>query len=407
MDEAVNLALEYNLALKKTEIDLAASGYSEKKLWMEIFPAISASANIGYDTKLFSEKSSNQGMRYGVGFAVALGLNAGIPYTMKSVKLAHQANILKYEDARNQLSIQVTKKFYALLAEKNNLLLLEEILSLAQRQYARSETLFRNGLVSELSLSRSSLALENARYDLSAAGIAHDTNMAEFLSMIGVSFDAEKIALSGEINIIKIEADAEALIAEYLPARPDIVRGKQEIERLDNERLKAARQSRAPSVRLSAEWGSRAFNPFSDTLSASASLSVPIDPWIPGTAGNQSIIKANNAVEKAALDLKETENAAKTQIRSLSASLRNLWNSIRIARLSLDAARRSYQLTEQGFQNGTVEALILEDARNEMSNARQRLLQTELSYFNMTLDLSAAINADWKNFTRAFGVTDE
>jgi outer membrane protein TolC len=78
-----------------------------------------------------------------------------------------------------------------------------------------------------------------------------------------------------------------------------------------------------------------------------------------------------------------------------------------IARLSLNAAQRSYQLTEQGFNNGIVELLTLQDARNNMANARQRLLQTELSYFNMILDLSSALNIDWKNLIQNFGVTSE
>jgi len=83
------------------------------------------------------------------------------------------------------------------------------------------------------------------------------------------------------------------------------------------------------------------------------------------------------------------------------------WDSILIARLSLDAAQRTYQLTDQGHQSGTVEALTLADVRNNMANARQRLLQTELSYFNMILDLSAALNINWKDVIKTFGVSGE
>jgi outer membrane protein TolC len=109
---------------------------------------------------------------------------------------------------------------------------------------------------------------------------------------------------------------------------------------------------------------------------------------------------AKNAVEKARLDLQSVEDAATAQIRSLAASLRNSWDSIEIARLSLGVAERGYELTEQGFRNGTVESLKLEDARNNLVNARQRLLQSELSYFNMILDISAALNISWKDLMK-------
>jgi len=409
LEEAVSLALEYNLNLQKESIDLEASGYSEKNLWSEIFPTINANASVTYGSPLFSGggfEFNNSGLEYRTSFGINLSLNAGIPYAMRSIRLAHQGNILRYEDALNQLSIQVTKKYYALVAEKNNLALLEEVLNQAQRQYTRSEISFRNGLAGELSLMQSRLAVENARYNLISSSTAYANSMAEFMAMLGMSSDS-RINLLGEINIIRIAADPEVLITEHLSHRPDIVRSSQEIERLENAQMQTTLQSRAPSLNLSMEWRGTNFDPFTDRVSGSASLNIPIDPWIPGTARNQAIRRTEDALEKARLDLAITEDSAKNQIRSLASLLRNSWDSITIARLGFSTAQRSYQLTEQGFLNGTVEALVLEDARNNMANARQRLLQSELAYFNMILDLSAAVNIDWKNLIQTFGEPNE
>ena len=406
LDEAVRLALDNNLSLKKTGIDLAASGYSERNLWSEIFPTISASASIGYRDSLFGPTPNNAGLNYSVGLGLSLGLNAGIPHTIKNIKLAHEGNILRYEDACNQLSIQITKRFYSLVAEKNNLLLLEEILNLAQRQYERNEVSFRNGLVGELALMQSKLAVENARYNYNAAGITHANSMGEFLAMLDMPPDTG-VTLLGEISIVRIEADAQLLISQYLPGRPDIARSIQEIERLINAERQLIMSTRAPSLNLSMDWSSSNFDPYADSFSASARLSIPVDPWIPGTSRNQSAGRANDSIEKARLDLAIAQDSAKSQIRSLTALLGNSWNSIEIANLSHEAAQRTYQLTELGFRNGTVEYLTLENARNNMASARQRLLQSELSYFNMILDLSAAINMDWKKLIQTYGAPDE
>jgi len=408
LDDAVDRAIEYNLNLQKHQIDLTASGYSERNLWSEIFPTINAGASISNASPLFSGDGldfNENGREFRTSLNINLGLNAGVPFAMRSIKLAHQGNILRYDDARNQLSIQITKRYYSLVAEKNNLLLLEEILNLAQRQLTRSEISFRNGLVGELSLMQSRLALENARYNLSIAKITSENNISEFLAMLGMT--GSEVSLLGDFSIVKIEADAEALIEEHLFLRPDIVRNKQEIDRLKASLMQTVLQNRAPSLNFSVNWNSTAFDPLVDRVSATAGVTIPVDPWIPGTARAQGVSRASNSVEKAKLDLTMAEDSAKTQIRSLTALLRNSWDSILIARLSLETARRSYQLTEQGFNNGTVEALVLEDVRNNMANARQRLMQTELSYFNMILDLSAAINVDWKNLIQTFGVTGE
>jgi outer membrane protein TolC len=406
LDEAVSLAMENNLNLKKNKIDLASSFYSEKFLLAEIFPTINATARAGYtNTPLFTGGGFDSStFNYSAGLGINFGFNAGIPYSVKNIRLAHQANLLKDEDARNQLSILVTKKFFSLIAEKNNLILLGEILNLAQRQYERNQISFRNGLIRELVLIQSNVALENARYDLSAASVAYANNIAEFIDMLGIAADND-LNLLGVINIVKIDADTEELINEYLPKRPDIVRGKQEIERLINTEKQLALQTRAPSLGLSLDWRASKFDPFSDTFTGTATLTIPIDPLLPGTTRSQAISRANDSAQKAKLDLTMTEDAAKTQIRSLTSLLRNSWSSIEIARLSFDVAQRNYQMTDQAFRNGTVESLVLEDARNNMANAQQRLLQTELSYFNMILDLSAAINMDWKDLMQNYGVS--
>jgi len=406
LEKAISLAIESSLNLKKTGIDLAASGYSEKKLWAEIFPSINATASIGYRNTLFSNIDlSGSGLNYSAGFGISLGLNGGIPYSIKSIKLAHQGNILKYEDARNQLSIQITKKFFSLIAEKNSLTLLEEILGLAQRQHERDQISFKNGLVRELVVIQSKLSVENARYNLSTTATSYANNMREFSAMLGLP-DPD-ITLNGEVKIVRISADSNLLIDNYLSGRPDIARTRQEIERLEYARKQSVLSGRAPSLNLSMDWNINGFDPYSDTFSGSARLSIPVDAFIPGTQKNQSSARANDSVEKAKLDLTITEDSAKTQIRSLTALLHNSWDSIGIARLSLEAAQRSYDLTDQGFRSGTVESLALEDARNNMANAKQRLLQTELSYFNMILDLSSALNLDWKKLIDDYGVTSE
>jgi len=274
------------------------------------------------------------------------------------------------------------------------------MLNLAQLQLDRNQVAFKNGLVGELTLMQSQLSMQNARYSLSSARSAYSTRMGDFLVQLGIAQDAD-VALEGKIEIVKIEADAEQLIRDNLSRRPDIVSKRQEIERLENAQKQATLSGKAPSLTLGVNWNStRLFDPFTDRISGSATLNIPIDPWIPGTGRNQSVRNAKYAIEKARLDLQSAEDAAAAQIRSLAANLRNSWDSIEIARLSLSVAERGHELTQQGFRNGTVDSLKLEDARNNLVMARQRLLQSELAYFNMILDISAALNIGWKDLMK-------
>jgi len=408
LPDALERGIENNLSLKKSLIDLTAAEYSANRLWSEVFPTISGSIGGSYQSPLFSgagPKAGKENFPVSASLSINLSLNAGIPYSMKNIKLAYQARLLSYEDARNQLEIQITKNFYSLIADRDNLAVLADTLNLAQLQYDRNQVAFKNGLVGELTLMQSMLSLENAQYNLSAAKSTYATRMGDFLVQLGIAQDAdappaEAFALEGKIEIVKIEVDAERLIKDNLSRRPDIISKRQEIERLENAQKQAAWSSKAPSLTLGASWNLGNYDPFTDTLRGSATLNIPIDPLIPGTGRNQSVLTAKYAVDKARIDLQSTEIAAAAQIRSLAANLRNSWDSIEIARLSVSVAERSHELTQQGFRNGTVDSLKLEDARNNLASARQRLLQSELSYFNMILDISAALNIGWKDLMK-------
>jgi outer membrane protein TolC len=398
LDEAVERALAQNLDLKKDRIDLSTAEYSADHLWSLLFPRISLSGSFGYGTGLFSDYDpGGSNPSYEAAAGIVFSLNAGIPLRMKIIKLAFESRLLDYEDARRRLEIDVAKEFFALIAEREKLSNLRDMLELAERQLERDRVAFNNGVKGELAFLQSRLGAETARYNFSNARTDFDNRMGDFMVLLGLDHDTRAV-LEGEISVAAFDADGEALIREHLPGRPDIVSQRRDIENFEYVKKRSALESRAPSIGLSARWNTSQFDPFADRVTGSVSVTIPVDPWIPGTQDAQTLRSAEKDVEKARLDLQSTEQAAAAQIRSLTARLKSSWTSVEIARLSVDIARRTYELNEQGFLLGTVESLDLEESRNSLSGKRQALLESELSYQTMILDLAAALNMDWKDF---------
>jgi outer membrane protein TolC len=406
LDEAVRRALEESLDLQKSAIDLELTAYKADHLWSEIFPSFNLETGLAFlpETPLFTGPGfqyDGDSRSYNLRFGVSMKFNAGIPYSMKKISLAYQRGLLDYENAKRQIEIQITKTFFRLLTARENISYLESSLALAQQQLEQDRIARENGLLSELAWLESRFDTETARYNLSSARGEFDIGLGEFLALLGMD-ENTGIALEGSMDIVPLTVDPEALILEYLPKRPDIISGRQAIESLEMEKKMKAGSTKTPSLELSASWngGSKFSAEFADRLSGSVTLKIPVDPWIPGTTANQSGRADNAAVEKARLDLKNTESAAMRQIRSLAAGLRNSWASLEIALLRVEIARRTYEYTEEGFRNGTVTYQDFEDTRNELTSARQGLLQSELAYQNLILDLAAALNVDWKELTR-------
>jgi outer membrane protein TolC len=409
LDEAVRRALEESLDLQKNAIDLALAEYKAEHLWAEIFPAFSLRTGLTFlpETPLFTDPGfqyNRDSGAYNLRLGVTMQFNAGISYNMRMIRLAYQKGLMDFENARRQLEIQITKNFFRLLTARENISYLESSLALAQQQLEQNRIARENGLLSELAWLESRLDTETARYNLSSAQGEFNIAQGEFLTLLGMEQDNE-VVLEGTIDIAPISVDPEALILEYLPKRPDIISRRQTIESLELAKKMNAGSSRAPSLSLETLWnGGSNFSPgakFTDRLSGSLTLNIPVDPWIPGTKSNQAGRADSAEVEKARLDLKNTETDAKRQIRSLAASLRNSWASLEIALLRVEIARRTYEYTEEGFRNGTVAYQNFEDTRNELTSARQGLLQSELAYQNLILDLAVALNVDWRELTRS------
>ena len=215
--------------------------------------------------------------------------------------------------------------------------------------------------------------------------------MREFRALLSLETEAEP---SGVIEITEVHPAIDELIAARLPQRPDIISRRQSITRLEYAERRTALSARAPSLSLSTEWsGSGGTESFSDSLTAgSVRLSIPLDPWIPGTKTNQAVRNAGAEVEKARLDLKSAEDAARNEIWALSENLSGLWEAIEISLLRARIAEETYLLTEQAFTMGTVEFLTLEDVRVKLGDAQGQLLSDRLAYKLTMLDLAAALN---------------
>jgi len=409
LDDAVRLALNNSINLKKSSIDLAQAGYSASKLWSEIFPGFSLSTSFTFlpATPLITDPGfqyRDDALSYTISLGLSLSLNPSFYSSMKRIELAYRAQLLSYENASKQLEIQVIKRFLNLKTMSANVSNMQESLDLALQKMNNDRIARANGLLSELAWLNSQLSAETARYNLLTAQNSYKNSLGEFLAILGID-DGTNVILNGTVEIAQLNLDPEKLIFEYLPKRPDIIAQRQAIERLELSKNITTNNLRSPSLSLSTQWrgspktGGGLSAPFTDSLSGSLSLSIPIDSWIPGTRQNQNVKAADTEVEKAKLDLQNTETQAKTQIRSLVSNLNSTWESLEIARLRVSVAQRTVDATTVGFRNGTVEFRELEDRRGDLNNARQRLLQEELSYQSLLLDLAAALNVEWKSLT--------
>ena len=394
VEEACRLAEQNSISLQKQAVDLEIDRIRAKSLWAQVFPSINARGEVNYT---FKDNNTTYGTNplhtTNLSATVRLGLSAGLPLTMANISLAYKNSLLNYEQARRILINETSKTFYSLLSRKNNLLVLEGAMRLAGEQVERDRIARRSGYIGELDFLSAQVSSERAKLAYNRALADYQNTLGKFCTALGLD-QKEPPVLEGNPEIIKLSLDAEALINERLARRPDMIAQRNEIQRLKNGRTETFLSSKGPSVDLSATWRATVDNGLSDGLSAGVSVSIPIDSWIPRTKPDQTVKRSNAEYQKAQLELRNMENNARQEIRSFTDSINITWTELEIARFQSDFAQRAYELAERAYRSGTMNFLNFETVRNRLTDARQQLLQCELNYKILVLDLASSLNME-------------
>jgi multidrug efflux system outer membrane protein len=407
LEDCVNRALQTDIALQRRAVDVETARVGLANLWAEFLPSISVGASLAYEDTIQESKKTFPGdVQYQVPIDMTLTLSSAlpIPLNMQITKLTYETRLQDWQTEQRAVMVSVSQSFYKLLVDEENIALLEETQAIAERQLAKDETQFRSGLANELTVLRSRLSVENARYTLDKARRDRQQSLNTFLSGAGFTNEelhGREVNLTGSIEIEPLSLDADKLIEEFLPKRPDMVSAAAEIRRLELTSTRTFLTQRVPGISLSGSYRGSvggtfggANQPFSDSLRAQLSVSVPIDTWIPGSKGSQAVQSAEAETEKARLNLQSVRQNAANSIRSIVETMENTLSSIEIAQLRAEIAERTFRMSATAFERGAMEVLNYENARASWAQSQQDLLKERLAYKNLILDLERELNVD-------------
>jgi outer membrane protein TolC len=273
---------------------------------------------------------------------------------------------------------------------------------LASEQLERDRIARQNGYIGELDFLSAQVSTERAKLSYNQALSDYQNALRLFLAALGIE-GGKTVVLEGKPEISKLSLDSDALIAVKLPQRPDLAAQRNEIQRLKNARTETFLSAKGPQLNLSATWGASLDKGLNDFLGAGVSVSIPVDPWIPGTKGDQTVSRSGAEYKKAVLELQNMEENAKQEIRSYTDRISNTWTEVEIARLQAGYAQRAFELAEQAYRRGSMRFLDYETTRNRLIETQQQQLQSELNYKILVLDLASALNMEeeeLKNYSR-------
>ncbi len=396
--DAVDMAVGRNLSLQSARLDVESSEEAVKNSWNVVLPTFSASAGVSRSGAVFTDPLPTASDTWGVNTSLSaeLGLNATALFSIEGAKLSDQTRHLSYEMEQTMLIINVKKQFNYLVANKENLALQEKNLELAEKRYEQTLVNYENGLASELSVLEARNSYESMRPAYTNTKTAYETQLMAFRKMLSIDLEQE-VDVEGFMEFSPLDLDAKKLIDTFMMNRFDIQLAIKTMDVDENILSMTKTGSLTPSLILSGSWSSNAADAgdpdWIDSASVSAMVSLPLNGFIPGSSENLDIRDAERSIEKARLSLEDTIEGAEQDIRSLLMELDGYRENMEITGLSVELARKTYEMTEEAYRLGTREILDVEDAQNKLLSANQDLLSSRYSYLSGLLDLEYALNA--------------
>lgn len=446
IDDAVNLALQNNLEIKQSKMDLEVLAAKKKYSWNSISPSVSASGSFNGNTPLGNGDTS---LSYSLGASISATLTPSVRTTMKQAELNYKAGEADLERIKRKVELNVRKSFYRLVYFNENLETQQRSLETTKQTYESNLVKYKQGRLPELNLLKSQFAYESKIPDIENLKRTYQSDIDSFKLLLGLEL-SEMIALEGKLDDAVESHIDESVLQLSLDNNSDIKGIKQQILSTQNSIQAEKLRTYAPSVSISVsertsgsnskmsvtgyeyrvktekvkdengkiikdkdgkekvvvvteringedypiyqptETGSivtkKAWKP-SSGLTYDISVRIPLDGLFPWSSGKINIQSADVSLEK------QKQNLEQTRIRT-SLTVENGYNTILQAKKqlellekSVELAQKTYDMSKNAYNMGSADLLSLQQAEDDLYSAKYKVQNQKYTILTSILDL--------------------
>jgi outer membrane protein TolC len=402
---AVARAVQQNLTLSASRVQLEAKQLASDKSWGVFIPGMSVSTGLSRANQeinvlppgtAYSLSSSAQ-------LSASLSLSAATFENVRTARLEYQAGRISFEQAADTITLQVRKAFYQLILLQKQMVVTQASIATAEQTLERIRIDYSNGRVQQLTVRQAELSAQSARLVLERQRVQRENALASFKTLLAID-SATTLSLEGSIEVIPISTSTISSTAN-IAERSDL-RGISAQIALQESKNRAAYLSMvSPTVTLSASVSPSFPDPFhfdnppgsgwndrgSVSLSLSSSSLLGFLPFVPQRV-NLEIL--NKGLESLRIQKQAISAEAITEIESLVRSLETSTAAISSLRASVALTQESYDLTREAYGLGTADFLTLKSAEDDLLKAQYEVLSEEYNYLTTVINLEYATGLD-------------
>jgi len=417
LSEALELARIQNVSLKLQSVDVGTVKRDVDTSWNLFIPTVSLSLSTSGRAPVFQAgkypsgidlspfipgfpppqdqymSASNTGLSVGLG--ASFTLNPAVKDQLDSYQLSYSIARLSYEQAVAEIERNVTKLFYYLLMEQQNIDVQKANLNLARKQYEQVKAQYELGFASEIELLSAQLAYERLYPALQQAQNQYESQLLSLKVMLGIDFGSE-LDVMGEIPKVVEKREVQGLQG-YLEKSYSIALLDLNKTQLQQNYELNKKQALSPSLTLQGSydislWNEAYTNTFSDSFSYQVLVRIPLDGYIPNSRTQVGLSKIDDALKKLSYQRQQALVQLEHSIISQVQNLDMLASQQKLAMQNLELTERLYEMHTIQYESGYTSFIALQEAQNNLLSARQNLLALQYQYLSATIDLLYDLN---------------
>lgn len=385
IDDAVILAADNNLTLKRNQLALKQLELKDKYSWNSASPTIGASAQFGNGLQ---ENSTSLSISGNVSFRLTPSLYSSI----KSAKLNYENGITSYETAVKTVEKNVRQIFYSLIYSKENLSLLNRNLETAKQRYDLSREKFSRGQLSELDLLTTQMNYESLKPSYESAEIAYENSIANFKQLLGINQN-EQIELIGNLDEMMNVSINQDLLEYNIEELPTVKEIKSKIELAKTNLLATKFSAWGPSLSLGYNaskvgqdmTGDFAWADFKQSVSVG--VSIPLDGYLPWSNGSLSVSAQKSNLEDLNLQLENEKTTVELTIKKYIKEINQAKSQLSSLQNNVALAQKTYDMTLNAYNYGSRDLLTLQNAADSLLKSKNELQSQVYNLICKIMDL--------------------
>jgi outer membrane protein TolC len=385
IDDAVILAADNNLTLKRNQLALKQLELKDKYSWNSASPTIGASAQFGNGLQ---ENSTSLSISGNISFRLTPALYSSI----KSAKLNYENGITSYETAVKTVEKNVRQIFYSLIYSKENLSLLNRNLETAKQRYDLSREKFNRGQLSELDLLTTQMNYESLKPSYESAEIAYENSIANFKQLLGINQN-EQIDLIGNLDEMMNVSINQDLLEYNIEELPTVKEIKSKIELAKTNLLATKFSAWGPSISLGYNaskagqdmTGEFAWADFKQSVSVG--VSIPLDGYLPWSNGSLSVSAQKSNLEDLNLQLENEKTTVELTIKKYIKEINQAKSQLSSLQSNVVLAQKTYDMTLNAYNYGSRDLLTLQSAADSLLKSKNQLQSQVYNLICKIMDL--------------------